>query len=126
MISPPENQPIQKSFKAWNTGWPQNSWELSEVAIYTQAAYLRLLGNVLNGQANPPSCEIDLPIEIVGSLDVCTDGTYNYTVLEVPGSTYLWEVVGGTIMAGQGTHSVYVLWNTSATTPSITIQQIFP
>ncbi|MBL7828323.1 MAG: glycoside hydrolase family 9 protein, partial [Saprospiraceae bacterium] len=56
VISPPENQPIQKSFKSWNTGWPQNSWELSEVAIYTQAAYLRLLSNVLAGKSNPPQC----------------------------------------------------------------------
>lgn len=57
VISPPENQPIQKSFKSWNTGWPENSWELSEVAIYTQAAYIRLLANVLSAKNNPPDCE---------------------------------------------------------------------
>jgi len=126
VISPPQNQPIQKSFKSWNTGWPENSWELSEVAIYTQAAYLRLLGNVLAYQNQPPSCDIENPLVIVGSLDVCADGTYNYTVLEVPGSMYLWEVVGGIITSGQGTNSVYVLWNTSAPMPSITIHHSFP
>lgn len=126
VISPPENQPVQKSFKPWNTGWPEDSWELNEVAIYTQAAYLRMLGNVLLGQSQPPSCDIDVPVEIVGSLEVCADGTYNYTVLEVPGSTYVWEVVGGAIVSGQGTHSVYVLWDTSAPVPSITIHQTFP
>jgi endoglucanase len=42
-ISPPQNQPIQKSFKAWNTSWPENSWEITEPAIYSQAAYCRLL-----------------------------------------------------------------------------------
>lgn len=56
VISPPENQPAQKSFKSWNGGWPEDSWELSEVAIYTQAAYLRLLSNVLLSQGNPPDC----------------------------------------------------------------------
>ncbi len=126
VISPPENQPIQKSFKSWNTGWPENSWELSEVAIYTQASYLRLLGNVLAHQNQPPTCDIELDIEIVGSLDVCSDGTYQYSVLEVPGSTYVWEVVGGTIVSGQGTNTVYVLWNTSAPQPSITIHQTIP
>lgn len=126
VISPPENQPIQKSFKSWNTGWPENSWELSEVAIYTQASYLRLLGNVLAHQNQPPSCNIELDIDIVGSLDVCSDGTYQYSVLEVPGSTYVWEVVGGTIVSGQGTNTVYVLWNTSASQPSITIHQTIP
>jgi hypothetical protein len=126
VISPPENQPVQKSFKAWNTGWPQNSWELSEVAIYTQAAYLRLLANVLEERQEPPSCDIDLPVEIIGSNTVCADGTYNYSVLAFPGSTYVWEVVGGTIVSGQGTNSVFVLWDTSAPTPSITIHQTFP
>lgn len=43
IISPPQNQPIQKSFKAWNTSWPENSWELTEPGIYYQAVYLRLL-----------------------------------------------------------------------------------
>lgn len=126
VISPPENQPIQKSFKSWNTGWPENSWELSEVAIYTQASYLRLLGNVLNGQSQPPSCALENPVQIVGSLDVCADGTYQYSVLDMPGSVYVWEVVGGSIVSGQGTHSVYVLWDTSAPMPSITIHHTIP
>ncbi|GAB3882129.1 glycoside hydrolase family 9 protein [Spirosoma agri] len=42
-ISPPQNQPVQKSYKAWNTSYPENSWQLDEPAIYSQAAYLRLL-----------------------------------------------------------------------------------
>ncbi len=42
-ISPPQNQPAQKSYKDWNTSWPQNSWQITEPAIYYQAAYLKLL-----------------------------------------------------------------------------------
>ena len=126
VIAPPENQPIQKAYKSWNTGWPQNSWELNEVAIYTQAAYLRLLANVLGESQYPPSCVFELPVEIIGSNNVCADGTYHYSVAEIPGSIYLWEVTGGTIVSGQGTPGVYVLWDTSAPSPSITIRQTIP
>lgn len=47
VISPPQNQPIQKSYKAWNTSYPENSWQLNEPAIYSQAAYLRLLSQTM-------------------------------------------------------------------------------
>ena len=43
VISPPKNQPIQKSYKDWNTSYPENSWEISEVGIYVNAAYVKLL-----------------------------------------------------------------------------------
>lgn len=43
ILSPPQNQPIQKSYKAWNTSYPENSWQINEPAIYTQGAYIRLL-----------------------------------------------------------------------------------
>ncbi len=47
-ISPPGNQPLQKSYLDFNTSWPQNSWEITEPAIYYQAAYLRLLAHQVN------------------------------------------------------------------------------
>lgn len=54
-ISPPSGQPIQKSYKEWNTGWngsfTENSWEITEAGIYTQAAYISLLVRVI---ANSP------------------------------------------------------------------------
>ena len=42
-ISPPVNQPIQKAYKDWNTSYPENSWSVTETAIYYQAAYVQLL-----------------------------------------------------------------------------------
>lgn len=42
-ISPPQDQPHQKSYKDWNTSWPENSWELTEPAIYSQSSYIKLL-----------------------------------------------------------------------------------
>jgi endoglucanase len=47
LVTPPLNQPIQKSYHDWNTNWPQNSWTITECGIYTQAAYVRLLSNFL-------------------------------------------------------------------------------
>jgi endoglucanase len=42
-IFPPKGQPIQKSWKDFNTSWPLNSWTVTEAGIYTQAAYVRML-----------------------------------------------------------------------------------
>ena len=42
-IEPPQNQPVMKAYRDWNTSWPQNSWEVTECSITYQAAYIRLL-----------------------------------------------------------------------------------
>ncbi|MEL6848442.1 MAG: glycoside hydrolase family 9 protein [Bacteroidota bacterium] len=42
-LAPPQGQPIQKSYKDWNTSWPEDSWEITEPAIYYQGAYIKLL-----------------------------------------------------------------------------------
>ena len=57
-ISPPSDNPPQKSYLDFNTGWPDNSWEISEPAIYYQAAYIRMLANAtthstVSGIKNP-------------------------------------------------------------------------
>jgi endoglucanase len=45
-----KSQPRAKSYADFNDGWPKNSWELSEPAIYYQAAYIRLLAGVMRGR----------------------------------------------------------------------------
>lgn len=61
-ITPPAQQPPQKSFREWNTGWngsfSENSWEITEPAIYTQSAYISLLVRVM--ATAPPA--IPLPV----------------------------------------------------------------
>jgi hypothetical protein len=42
-LAPPLDQPPQKSYKDWNTSWPEDSWQITEPAIYYQAAYVYLL-----------------------------------------------------------------------------------
>jgi hypothetical protein len=52
-LAPPLSQPVQKAYRDWNTSWPQNSWEITEPAIYYQAAYIRLLSKFASGTIMP-------------------------------------------------------------------------
>ncbi len=51
-ISPPQFQPSLKSYKDWNTGWPEDSWEITEPSISNQGSYVKLLSKFVN----LPSC----------------------------------------------------------------------
>lgn len=42
-LSPPHNQPPMKSYADFNTGWPVNSWQVTENSNGYQVAYIRLL-----------------------------------------------------------------------------------
>jgi hypothetical protein len=42
-LKPPTGQPRQKSYRDWNTSWPDASYAITEPAIYYQAAYIRML-----------------------------------------------------------------------------------
>jgi endoglucanase len=46
-------QPLQKCFRNWNGGYPENSWEITEPAIYYQAAYVKLLSKFFIPAAGP-------------------------------------------------------------------------
>jgi hypothetical protein len=46
-IEPPENQPSLKSYKDWNTSWPENSWEITETSISNQSSYIKLLSKFI-------------------------------------------------------------------------------
>jgi len=47
-LSPPYGQPMLKSYLDFNTGFPNNSWEITEPGIYYQAAYVRLIAGIVN------------------------------------------------------------------------------
>lgn len=53
-ISPPAGEPAMKAYKDWNTGFPENSWEITEPAIYYQAAYIRNLAAMMSQGATLP------------------------------------------------------------------------
>jgi hypothetical protein len=60
-ISPPYGEPAAKSFKDWNTAWNaahndnENSWEITEPAIYYQAAYVLVLSQFVPSLVPPAS-----------------------------------------------------------------------
>jgi hypothetical protein len=45
-FSPPTGQPPDKSYKDWNSAWPENSWTVTEPGIYYQSSYLKLLASL--------------------------------------------------------------------------------
>lgn len=63
-FSPPQDQPIQKSYKDWNTSWPENSWEITEPAIYYQAAYVKLLAQFTRNES------VTMGVDIQNEIDV--------------------------------------------------------
>ncbi len=52
IISPPQNQPVLKSYKDWNTSYPENSWEITENSITYQSAYIKLLSKFVSVSVN--------------------------------------------------------------------------
>ena len=61
-VSGISSQPPQKAYKDWNTGYPDNSWEITEPAIYNQAAYIMLLARLLTpGATTPPTADTEAP-----------------------------------------------------------------
>lgn len=59
-LSPPANQPPQKSYLDFNDGWPQSSWEITEPSIYNNAAYVFLLSHFVD-HTTVPTWEAPLP-----------------------------------------------------------------
>ena len=47
-ISPPKNQPKQKSYKDFNSDWPLDSWEITENSCGYQVNYIRLLSKFVD------------------------------------------------------------------------------
>ncbi len=64
VLEPPLNQPVQKAYKDWNTSWPENSWELTEPAIYYQAAYIHLLSHFANDNSDFATNYTELKIDL--------------------------------------------------------------
>ena len=61
-------------------------------------------------------CEYATTYPVVGSVSVVTGPeTYEFSYPETAGSTYVWEVSGGTIISGQGSSSIEVIFNETGT-----------
>jgi hypothetical protein len=60
---------------------------------------------IVNPKPNP---------KIAGVNIVCAGQTFYYKITPFAGATYTWTVTGGSILTGQGTESIGILWGTSA------------
>jgi len=109
-IEPPQNQPVQKAYKDWNTSWPENSWELSEPAIYNQAAYIKLLSKFIINHIDPLKL----------NFYVATDGDDNNPgTLKQPWRTIQkacnTALAGSTVYIRQGSYHENLVMNVSGT-----------
>jgi hypothetical protein len=52
-ITPPDGQPALKSYLDWNKSWPDKAWEITEPAIYYQAAFTMLLSAFVQDSYKP-------------------------------------------------------------------------
>lgn len=99
-ISPPLNQPIQKSYKDWNTSYPENSWSVTETAIYYQAAYVQLLSafassaNVLPLELNNLSAKLMEKNHIQLSWNVLSFENITNVEIESKNSQGIFEKIG--------------------------------
>jgi len=70
-LSPPDAQPPSKSYRDWNTGWPESSWEITEPSIGYQGAYCLMLSQfaVASGTSSPttPTAPDSLGISVASS-----------------------------------------------------------
>jgi endoglucanase len=63
--TPPKSEPPMKAYRDWNTVWPDASWEVTEPAIYYQAAYTFVVAYfsenasttpIITASSNSPVC----------------------------------------------------------------------
>ncbi len=58
----------------------------------------------------------DRPVPAIsGPLTVCAGDSVRFSVTEVPGAVYQWQVFGGFIIDGHDTHSIAVRWDAAGT-----------
>lgn len=99
---------------AWNFGDSNSSGATNPAHQYTASGIFSVTLNVSNGVSSASSSQsitlYDPPSQsIAGSLSVCENAQEAYTA-STSGNNYQWTVTGGTILSGQGTNSITVLW----------------
>ncbi|GAA4457774.1 hypothetical protein GCM10023189_29030 [Nibrella saemangeumensis] len=121
--SPPKNNPPMKAFAAWNSDWPDPSWEVTEPAIYNQAAYVFLssyfaepasVQPTLSASSNSPVCigqTVNLaatPTNLSGTISYAWSGPNGFS------STAQNPAIPNATTALSGTYSVTATSNGSS------------
>ena len=81
VLSPPRNQPVQKSYIDWDKGYPENGWQITEPAIYYQASYVRALSKAMGGIPAPVADAVKptTPASLTSADRYLTTVTLNWT-----------------------------------------------
>ena len=126
-LAPPLDQPPQKAYRDWNTSWPENSWEITEPAIYYQSAYIRLLANFAGTDPLVHTINIESPHK----LNIYPNPARDQLYLELSGSetSYqitLIDITGRTIIRKNNYSEAtgIITLDTSAILPGIYILQV--
>jgi endoglucanase len=100
-VTPPLNQPIQKSYKDFNNGWPVNSWTISEAGIYTNAAYVRMLSKFAGTACSPTFIPGGTPgDDRISIYPSPTPGCFSISFASLNGNTFSMELLdaGGQLL----------------------------
>jgi len=104
-LSPPYGQPMQKSYLDFNTSWPDNSWEITEPAIYYQAAYLRLLANRTKIPEEQPVSIIQASTDRLHLYPNPTRHSLYLDVSESISSIEIWSMEGKQVITQSGANN---------------------
>jgi chitodextrinase len=113
------NQPVQKAYKDWNTGYPENSWEITEPAIYSQASYIMLLARLMSaGTPPPPDTEMpSAPANLTISNVTASSLALNWTASTDNVGVFAYEVYqNGTLLNGSVSGTTLAVNNLSCST----------
>ncbi|MBD2753392.1 glycoside hydrolase family 9 protein [Spirosoma validum] len=127
--APPKGQPAMKSYRNWNTSYPEPSWEITEPAIYNQAGYTFLVAYFTTPSDTPPPTTLT----VSSNSPICAGQPLNLVSNGAPtGATYQWSGPNGfastlanptlpnATMAASGTY-LLVVTNASEGSKSATI-----
>ncbi len=83
-ISPPKDQPDQKSYKDFNTSWPLNSWSVTENHLGYQVPYIRLLAQFVDPTFEEPPVSARLPDLAEGRVHIYPNPVHATLYLQAP------------------------------------------
>jgi len=113
------NQPPQKAYKDWNTGYPENSWEITEPSIYCQASYIMLLARIMTVSSTPDDTESPTaPTNLTASNITQNSLTLTWTASTDNVAVTAYEVYQGvTLLNGNVATTTYNVTGLTCNTP---------
>ncbi|MBM3449192.1 MAG: T9SS type A sorting domain-containing protein [Bacteroidetes bacterium] len=97
----------------WSTSSTNDTIYIADSGIYG-LTYIDSNGCSSSNQVTVQEYPETTPLDISGPTAVLNGSQQSYSINPQPGYTYTWNVNGGTILSGQGTSSIEVLWDSTA------------